>query len=468
MSGPSDASPPARTRSASLAPFSSLSDLPRTLGLSPCLRLLGWLVRCGAGRMAVALSSLVRPATAAERRSVAAQREWTQLVDVLGALKGVFAKAGQFAANRHDVLPSEATEALAHLRDRVPPLPFPRIRTCIETELGAPLEDLFESFERVPLGAASVAQVHRARLPGGAPVAVKVQYPWLGRSLGGDLAIARLLLGLVLGKSASGERGRLFDEFAAGVREELDFEREARVAGEIAENLAGDDQIVVPRMIASHSSPRVLTMEYRPAVSIDDANGLQRLGVVPARVLEILGRAYARQVFVDGLFHADPHPGNLFVLDEPSAAERPRVLFVDFGLSRRLDPKLRQELRQGIYAVMQRDIEGFLAAMQRMGMIARGHEWEVRTAVTGMFERLQGSDGALGFAGSEVLSLKNEAKALLGETPGLVLPNDLLLYAKTMSYLFALGDELAPEVDLLKISLPHLLRFLAERDPEGA
>jgi ubiquinone biosynthesis protein len=185
-------------------------------------------------------------------------------------------------------------------------------------------------------------------------------------------------------------------------------------------------------------------------------------------VLEILGRAYARQVFVDGLFHADPHPGNLFVLDEPSAAERPRVLFVDFGLSRRLDPKLRQELRQGIYAVMQRDIEGFLAAMQRMGMIARGHESEVRTAVTGMFERLQGSDGALGFAGSEVLSLKNEAKALLGETPGLVLPNDLLLYAKTMSYLFALGDELAPEVDLLKISLPHLLRFLAERDPEGA
>jgi ubiquinone biosynthesis protein len=468
MVGPSEVSPPARSRSPARAALSSLVGLPRTLGVSPCLLLLGWFARCGASRIAGAFSSLVSPATAAERRSAATRREWAQLVAVLGALKGVFAKAGQFAANRHDLLPSEATEALARLRDRVPPLPLPRIRRCVETELGAPLEDLFESFESDPLGAASVAQVHRARLPGGAPVAVKVQYPWLARSLAGDLAITRLLLRLVLGKSASGERRRLFDEFAAGVREELDFEREARVASEIAENLAGDAQIVVPRVIPSHSSSRVLTMEYRPTVSINDAPGLARLGVDPARVLEILGRAYARQVFVDGLFHADPHPGNLFVLDEPTAAEQPRVLFVDFGLSRRLDPALRRELRQGIYAVMQRDVEGFLAAMQRMGMIAGGHESQVRAAVTRMFARLQGSEGPLGFAGRDVLSLKNEAKALLGDTPGLVLPNDLLLYAKTMSYLFSLGDELAPEVDLLKISLPHLLRFLAERDPGDA
>jgi predicted unusual protein kinase regulating ubiquinone biosynthesis (AarF/ABC1/UbiB family) len=429
---------------------------------------LGWLVRCGAGRFAVALASLFSPGTAAERRSAATRLEWARLVATLGALKGVFVKAGQFAANRHDVLPPEATQALASLRDRVPALPFQRIRACVEDELGAPLEELFESFETEPLGAASVAQVHCARLWGGERVAVKVQYPWLARSLACDLAISRLLLTIFLGRSASEERRRLFDEFAAGVREELDFQREARVAREIAENLAGDAQIVVPRVIPSHSSSRILTMEYRPALSIDDAVGLERLGVDPAQVLEILGRAYARQVFVDGLFHADPHPGNLFVLDEATAAERPRVLFIDFGLSRRLDPKLRRELRQGIYAVMQRDVEGFLAAMQRMQMIAPGHESSVRIAVAEMFARLQGSDGPLGIAGSEVLSLKDQAKALLRDTPGLVLPNDLLLYAKTMSYLFSLGDQLAPEVDLLKISLPHLLRFLAERDPVEA
>ena len=102
-------------------------------------------------------------------------------------------------------------------------------------------------------------------------------------------------------------------------------------------------------------------MSYQPAIRISDHSGLERLGAAPAAVLAVLARAYAKQVFVDGLFHADPHPGNLFVLDEPDAAARPRVLFVDFGLSRRLDPTLRRELRTGIYALLQGDLEGFLA-----------------------------------------------------------------------------------------------------------
>lgn len=441
-----------------------MRDLPRILGITPCLRLIGWLGRCAGEWIAVGVASLVSPSRGRRLRHDASRRRWARLVVVLGSLKGVFAKAGQFAAIRHDVLPPEATDALASLRDRVPPLPFARIRACVEAELGAPLERLFESFDARPLGAASVAQVHRARLHGGEWVAVKVQYPWLARSLPADLTLSRALLALLAGPDRSGKRRRVFDEFASGVREELDFEREARVAGEIAENLAGDEQIVVPRVVPSHSTSRVLTMQLVPGVPIDDAAGLARLGVEPARVLEVLGRAYARQVFVDGLFHADPHPGNLFVIDEAGAGERPRVLFVDFGLSRRLDPELRRELRHGIYAAMQRDVDAFIAAMQRLGTIAPGFEPGVRAAVEAMFARMRGGGGPLGFAGSDVLSLKDEAKALLQDTPGLVLPNDLLLYAKTMSYLFALGDALAPEVDLLAISLPHLLRFLAERD----
>src|SRR5262249_48658546 len=155
------------------------------------------------------------------------------------------------------------------------------------------------------------------------------------------------------------------------------------------------------------------------------------------------------QIFVDGLFHADPHPGNLFVLDEPEAVSRPRVLFVDFGLSRRLDSALRSELRQGLYALLQRDVAAFVAGMQRMGMIAPGAEAGVRASVDAMFTRLASRGGALGMGGGAVLPLKDEAKALLQQTDGLQLPNDLLLYAKTLSYLFALGAELAPEVDVL-------------------
>jgi ubiquinone biosynthesis protein len=195
------------------------------------------------------------------------------------------------------------------------------------------------------------------------------------------------------------------------------------------------------------------------------ADARERLAVEPGAVLQILARAYAKQIFVDGLFHADPHPGNLFVIDEPDARTRPRVLFVDFGLSERLDPTLRRELRKGIHALLQRDLESFVDRMDSMGMIAPGARPGVTQAVGEMFERIQqAGGGTLGVAGSQVLGLKDEAKALLQKTPGLQLPNDLLLYAKTLSYLFALGEDLDPDVDLIKLSLPYLLRFLAEKD----
>jgi ubiquinone biosynthesis protein len=226
--------------------------------------------------------------------------------------------------------------------------------------------------------------------------------------------------------------------------------------------------VVVPEVVASHSTGRVLTMSYFPAVPILDRKGLERIGAEPAEVLEILVRSYARQVFVDGLFHADPHPGNLFVLEQPGSRGT-RVLFVDFGLSRRLDPELRREMRLAIFALLRSDREGFLAGMERLGMIAPGAAPAVRDALDRMFARLRGEGAApLALPADRVLALKDEAKALLEGTPGLQLPNDLLLYARTLSYLFALGAELAPEVDLMKLTVPWLLRFLAEKDPAPA
>jgi predicted unusual protein kinase regulating ubiquinone biosynthesis (AarF/ABC1/UbiB family) len=183
----------------------------------------------------------------------------------------------------------------------------------------------------------------------------------------------------------------------------------------------------------------------------------------------VVVRAYAKQIFADGLFHADPHAGNLFVIDEPEAIVRPRVLFVDFGLSKRLAPALARELRLGMLALLASDLDAFVAGMQRIGCLAPGAEPRVREAVATMFARLRGeAAGPLGLGADRILALKDEAKRLLYETPGLALPADLLLYAKTLSYLFALARELAPEVDPMRLTVPHLLRFLAVREPTPA
>lgn len=418
------------------------------------------------------IAGLWRSADARTRsRQALRQRLIDHWTDFLGERKGAFAKAGQFASLRLDVIPSDLASALARLRDRVPPLPFPVIQEVIESDLGAPLESRFASIETVPLGAASIAQAHRARLPDGSDVIVKVQYPWVRSSLRSDLRWLRLLASLALRSNRKGaqvlDRSRFFDEFESSLEDEMDFRIEARAAGEIARNLEGDPQVRVPQVVETHSSQRVLTVYYHPCVNVSDREGLARLGVVPGAILEILARAYSKQIFVDGLFHADPHSGNLFVVEEPEAAQKPCVLFVDFGLHRRLSSELRISLKKGIYALLQRDLDEFIQRMDELDMIAEGAQPAVRSAVEEMFQAISQDSGAgspLTMGGGRVLDLKDHAKQLLERTPGLQLPNDLLLYARTLSYLFALGEELDPEVDLMKISTPYLLRFLAEKD----
>jgi predicted unusual protein kinase regulating ubiquinone biosynthesis (AarF/ABC1/UbiB family) len=393
-------------------------------------------------------------------RGTRQERLARRLARSLGRLRGPFAKLGQFASLRVDAVAPEARAALESLREHVPPVPFHWIRTQIEAELGQPLSILYAQIDPAPLGAASIAQAHAAVLPDGRPVVVKVQYPWLARSLPVDLALLRL--GVWAGAGRAAARSPWFGEFASGLAEELDFAREAAAAREVAANLAGEVRVVVPRVIDSHSSARVLTMERLPTVALDalDARGIPR-----RPVLETIVRAYARQIFVDGLFHADPHPGNLFVIDEPDAAHAPRVLFVDFGLVKRLPPALARELRQGILALLRRDLDAFVAGMSRIGAVAPGAELRVREAVASVFARLAGeAGGPLALSGARVLALKDEAKRLLYETPGLSLPSDLLLYAKTLSYLFALAREIAPDVDPMPLTVPWLLRFLAVRE----
>lgn len=438
----------------------------RTLGIVPIVVLGVCASRILLSRALGACGDVFRgPDAQKEHRAAREVRSAQRFAESLGRLKGPYAKLGQFASLRHDVLPDAWRGELTTLRDRVPALPLSRVRGMLERELGRPLEKAFRSFEARPLGAASIAQAHRAELPDGRQVVVKIQYPWLEQALPTDLALLRTgVAWLARRRDAGPQPLRWFDEFASGIREELDFTREAAVAAEISANLADDPRVLVPEVIPSHSSRRVLTVVHHDAIPITDLPALRARHIDPAEVLEILVQAYAKQVFVDGLFHADPHPGNLFVVDASGA---PRVLFVDFGLSRRLAPELRDESRRAIFAVLQGDVDAFIASMTKLDMIAPGSEGAVRAAVERMLSTMKAEGSPLGMGADRILSLKDEALVLLRETPGLQLPNDLLLYARTLSYVFSLGRELAPEVDLMKLTVPWLLRFLAGSGQTG-
>ncbi len=440
----------------------------RETGVEPALRLGLLALRLTLRHAGGAVHDRLSPGGAPDRARARLERSARDAVAVLGSLKGVFAKLGQFASTRPDLVPAEGHAAFETLRDRVPPMPFSSVRAVIEAELGRSVVDCFARIGHRPIGAASVAQVHRAWLHDGTEVAVKVQYPWLRHSIGPDLRLVRRFLRPVLRRRGVEPAAfdRLFDEFAAGLEGELDFEAEALTAARIAANLADDEAIVVPRVHPAFSTGRVLTLDHVDGVPIESAAALEAAGASPRAVVEIVTRAYARQVFVDGLFHADPHPGNLLALPNPDDFDRPRVGFLDFGLSRQLSPELRSAIRQALFSVLKRDPAEFVSHMQALDMISPGAEDGVRAAVDVMFERMGG--GVLQQSGSAILGLKDDAKTLLRDTPGLQLPNDLLLYAKTLSHLFHLGDVLAPDVDLMKLAVPHLLRFLAERDEAPA
>ncbi len=386
----------------------------------------------------------------------------------LGSLRGVYTKLGQMLALRADALPDEIRSELERLFDATPPLPFDSVRAEIERALG-PLDRHFRSVDPVPLGTASVAQVHRARLRDGTPVAVKVRLPELSpERLARDLRALRRAIRLA-GTCSSSARALLplVDEAAAALLAELDFVREGRAAEEIARDLADDPRIVVPRVHWSATAPSVLTLAYVPRLPLDSRTALEQAGVRAEACVAIVARAYGRQLFAHGRFHADPHPGNVYLVDEsdplaPPGAAGPRILFVDFGLSQRLPDALRAELRLGVHALLRRDVPAMVAGLERAGAVIPGRAEAASAALHAALQA--GAADALSAGASGIGGLVAVGKRLVRESDAFRVPRELLLFARTLAQLFALAQRIAPESDPMRHLVPELLRFLAEPD----
>ncbi|KRE73328.1 ABC1 kinase family protein [Arthrobacter sp. Soil761] len=327
--------------------------------------------------------------------------------DLAVELGGLMIKVGQFLSSRLDVLPPEITKELEGLQDEVPPVAFPGIAALAGHELGAPPDQVFASVDESPIAAASLGQAHRARLnpmdagdTGLDAVVLKVQRPGIGAIVDVDLAALRKVAGWlshVRLVSRRADMRALVEEFAMISLQEIDYLQEAVNAERFAADFAGDDRVAVPEVVWERTTRRVLTLEDVTAIKITDARALRAAGIDPATVAPVFAAIMFDQLFTNGFFHADPHPGNIFVTPvRAGAGERPwKLTFIDFGMMGEVTPSTRSGLRKLLIAAAARDGKGLVAAINDVGVLMPSADSVgLERAMTQLFARF----GGMGFA----------------------------------------------------------------------
>jgi predicted unusual protein kinase regulating ubiquinone biosynthesis (AarF/ABC1/UbiB family) len=399
--------------------------------------------------------------TAPTRYQRAAQR-FRALATRLG---GVWIKVGQFLSARLDVLPESITSELANLQDEVAPEPFESMRQVMEEALGSNVEASFAWFDESPLASASLGQVHRARLTEGDNVVVKVQRPHIHDLIKIDLAALRRVLSWVKRYRPITRRvdlDALFDEFSRTLWEEVDYLAEAENAQRFATMFAEDPSVRIPGVYASHTTECVLTLEDVYYIKITDFAAIDGAGLDRRKVADRLFRTYLQQIFVEGFFHADPHPGNLFV--EPLEEGEWRLIFVDFGMVGRVTPEMKQGLRDLVIAVGTRDVDRLMQAYQTMNVILPGADLErIRLAEGTMLERLWGKSmrDLIRTHPEEMRRFANEFRDLLYEMP-FQLPSDLLFLGRCVAILSGMCTGLDPDFNVFEGLQPFAEKLLAE------
>jgi predicted unusual protein kinase regulating ubiquinone biosynthesis (AarF/ABC1/UbiB family) len=327
--------------------------------------------------------------------------------DLAVELGGLMIKVGQFLSSRLDVLPPEITKELEGLQDEVPPVAFPEIATLAAGELGAALDRVFASVDSSAIAAASLGQAHRARLnpldagdTGLDAVVLKVQRPGIGAIVDVDLAALRKVAGWLSHirlVSRRADMPALVEEFAQISLQEIDYLHEAVNAERFAADFAGDARVAVPDVVWERTTRRVLTLEDVTAIKITDAPALRAAGIDPAAVAPVFASIMFDQLFTNGFFHADPHPGNIFVTPFPGGAGEPpwKLTFIDFGMMGEVTESTRTGLRKLLIAAAARDGKGLVAAINDVGVLMPSADSVgLERAMTQLFARF----GGMGFA----------------------------------------------------------------------
>ena len=374
-------------------------------------------------------------------------RRAEHLLETLLTLGPTFIKLGQLLSTRPDVLPPEYVEVLSELQDEVPPAPWSEARVVVEDELG-PVSEEFEEFDTDAISGASLGQVYSARIDG-QPVAVKVRRPGIEALVNADLRVIRWTLPVLVrfvGEGRAFSLRNLADEFAETIREEMDYEREGRMLEEIGANFEETDGVRVPDLIASHSGPKVLTMEYVGGTKISDIEELDRKGIDRSELAKTLQEAYLQMIIEDGVFHADPHPGNLAVRDDGT------IVFYDFGMSDSVAPYIQDSIVEFYVAVANQDIDGILDTLVAMGTLSPDADRETMGEIMELaIEDARGQD----IEQYRVNRILSQVEDTIYEFP-FRLPRDLALVMRVATVVEGVCVTLDEDFDFIAVATDYL------------
>ena len=375
-------------------------------------------------------------------------------------LEGLLIKASQFIATRADILPDEWVSTLSSLHDRVPPRPFETIRAQVERELGRPLDVLFADFNRQPLAAASLAQVHEARTHDGRRCAVKVQYPGIEGIVRADLRNLMFTLRLLARLEPDFDFRIIARELLKYIPMELDFVNEARNCETLARNFATRADVVIPRIYHEFTSRRVLTMELVEGIKITDLDAIAAAGIDKHEIAQKLIEIFTEQILRDGFFHADPHPGNILV--QPG----PRIVLLDFGLAKDFPPAFRDAMVRLTFAILTSNRAAIIAAFHALGFRTRDDSPETLLMLANLF---LGNSVRRNRAYADhdlIEEFSEELPRALRANPIVEVPADVLLINRVMGLLSGLGKTLDSQVNLFATLMPYAQTLIAAQTPE--
>lgn len=372
-------------------------------------------------------------------------------------LGGLLIKLGQFLSTRVDILPQVTTRELAGLQDEVPPVAIADIWQVLEGEFHQPCNEIFEYMDEKPLASASLGQVHLARLPGGQKAAVKILRPGIEKLISVDLRAMRQVIGwlkIFTNWSQWVDLDAIYTEFADTLREELDYLKEGKNSETIAQNNADFKDLTVPQIYWEYTRRRVLTMEFMEGYKITDYASLESAGLDKAHLAHKLLEIYIKQILVDGFFHADPHPGNLFI--DPGG----KIIMIDFGMMGAISPELRDVLIKMVVAMVERDHLQVVLYLKQVGFLRREADNELLARAVGAFlEQMLGTGLSLN---TDMGALLQDLEELLYEQP-FQIPARFTFLGRALGTLYGICIGLDPKISFLDAAKPYLKQFMPDK-----